>query len=319
MSQTANATEIALGELARAYSEGFKKYVVGGSDADLEHAYELGRALLTQGFGVLDMTDLQYLAFGKLWEETQPAAFGIAQLERAKAFVAESLSPYEMTHRSYREGIRALRQMNETLENEIHRIAHTVHDEAGQLLVGARLAMMELGRDLDPEARDRLQGVHNILDQVEQQLRRVSHELRPTILDDLGLVPALRFLADGVSRRSGFSIHVESSLVQRCAPNVEVAVYRIAQEALNNVTKHAHARTVQIELAPLAEGIECRIRDDGIGFDAPATAPVAGQGIGLLGIRERLAALGGSLAIDSSPGRGTSLLLRIPAKAGDGN
>ena len=315
MAKSANATETALGALSCAYSEGFKKYVAGGSEAELQHAYELGRTLLAHGFGVLDMTALQHLALAQLWEEIQPAGFGKEDLERAKAFFAESLSPYEMTHRSYRDGIAALRQMNETLENEIHRIAHAVHDGAGQLLVGARLAMVELGRDLPADARERFHRVNDILDQMEQQLRRLSHELRPTILDDLGLVPALRLLADGVSRRSGFSIHVESSLQERCAPNVEVAVYRIAQEALNNVRKHAHARTVQIELAPVAEGIECRIRDDGVGFNAHAPASAAGEGIGLLGVRERLAALGGSLAIDSGPGRGTMLSLRIPAKA----
>ena len=313
MARSAQATEFALGALGSAYLEGFAKYVAGGSESELQHAYELGRALLAHGFGVLDMTALQCAALAQLSQENRPLGFASGQLERAETFFVESLSPYEMTHRSYRDGIAALRQMNETLENVIHRIAHTVHDEAGQLLVGARLAMADLGRDLEPKVRDRLQRVHHILDQVEEQLRHVSHELRPTILDDLGLVPALRFLAEGVSRRSGFSIHVESSLQRRCAPKVEIAVYRIAQEALKNASKHAHARKVQIELAPVRDGIECRIQDDGVGFD-PQSDSSPRRGIGLLGVRERLAALGGSLTIDSGPGRGTTLLLKIPAK-----
>ncbi len=311
MAKLANATEVALAERSRAYVESFEKYVVGGSEVDLHRAYELGRELLAHGYGVLDMADLQYAALAQRCAETHPAGLSKKHLERAQTFFAESLSPYEMTHRSYRDGITALRQMNETLENEIHRIAHTVHDEAGQLLVGVRLALAELGQGLALEVRDRLHRVYQILDQVEHQLRRVSHELRPTILDDLGLVPALRFLADGVSRRSVLSIQVESSLEKRCTPKVEITLYRIAQEALNNVSKHARASRVQIELAPVAEGIECRIQDDGVGFNPPSNSAPA-CGIGLLGMRERLAALGGTLAIDSGPGRGTRLLIKIP-------
>lgn len=318
MAQSASTQEVTQGLLSRAFIDAFQRYVVGGSEADLEQAYEVSRSLLGHGFGVLNMATLQNGALCQLLEKVPSGGADSVDFERAKLFFAESLSPYEMAHRSYREAIATLRQMNETLEREIHRIAHTVHDEAGQLLVGARLAISELGREV-PEARGRLDPIKNILDQVEDQLRRLSHELRPTILDDLGLVPALRFLADGVARRSGLSIQVRSSLASRCPPKVEIAVYRIAQEALNNVSRHARAREVQIELLPVADGIECRIQDDGVGFDMRSMQPGSGTGLGLLGARERLAALGGALAIDSVPGRGTKLLLKIPGNVSDGD
>ena len=313
MAPSASTQEEKQGVLAQSYREAFQRYVVGGSEEELEQAYELGRALLGQGLGVLSMTSLQYGVLAQLLEESWGGGGVKVDLERAKIFLAESLSPYEMAHRSYREGIASLRQINETLEREIHRMAHTVHDEAGQLLVGAELAMAELSREV-PQAGEGLRNIQNILEQVEDQLRRLSHELRPTMLDDLGLVPALRFLAEGVARRSGLAIAVRSTLAQRCSPKVEIALYRIAQEALNNVTRHAHAQQVEIALLLEGEGMECRIQDDGVGFDAPSVQAGSGPGLGLLGIRERLAALGGSLTIDAGPGRGTQLVLKIPGK-----
>ena len=237
-------------------------------------------------------------------------------LGRAQEFFGESLSPYEMAHRGFRDAISALHRVNETLEQEIQRIAHAVHDEAGQLLVAARLAMSGVVRDVSPPLQGRLEEVGTILDQVEQQLRGLSYgSLRPTILDDLGLVPALQFLADGISRRAELSIRVHSSLHGRSAPNIETALYRIVQEALTNTAKHARAKNVEIHLTNVAQALHCLVQDDGVGFDAPHV--LSGKhrtGLGLVGIRERLAAVGGTLQVDSTVGRGTELLVRIPVE-----
>jgi two-component system, chemotaxis family, sensor kinase Cph1 len=191
-----------------------------------------------------------------------------------------------------------------------------VHDEAGQLLVAARLAMSGLGHDLGPSVHSRVQEVNTILDQAEEQLRGLSHELRPTILDDLGLVSALRFLADRVSKRSELSIRVESSLEGRCASNVETTLYRIVQEALTNVTKHGQARHVRVHITHTGKNLDCVVDDDGVGFDVPAVLSRAGRrGLGLVGIRERLSAVGGTMRIDSKPGCGTALQIRIPMES----
>jgi signal transduction histidine kinase len=152
-----------------------------------------------------------------------------------------------------------------------------------------------------------------MLDQIEGQLRRLSHELRPTILDDLGLLPALRFLAQGVSTRAGIPIKVESSMEDRLPSHIETALYRTVQEALNNATKHAQPKRVTVKLERQGKIIQCSVRDDGIGFDVPTVLGKRGRGgIGLIGIQERLNAIGGTKLITSSPGQGTELLVAVP-------
>jgi two-component system, NarL family, sensor histidine kinase UhpB len=207
----------------------------------------------------------------------------------------------------------ALRGANARLEEEARRIAHALHDEAGQLLASVYLAVADLAGELPAPGRERLEQISVLLDQVAEQLRRLSHELRPIILDDFGLVPALEFLIQGISKRSGLAVTVEASLDRRLPPSVETAVYRIFQETLTNVGKHAKAGHVSIRLQQDARMISCSIGDDGIGFDSSAVCPNRGKaGLGLIGIHERLAALGGTLSITTGPGQGTTLDMEIP-------
>jgi signal transduction histidine kinase len=218
-----------------------------------------------------------------------------------------------MTHRGFREAVSALRHLNEMLELEVKRIAHALHDEAGQLLVAVHLAIADLGRDLPSPLQNRIADVKVMLDQIDEQLRRLTHELRPTILDDLGLVPAIEFLADGVSKRTLQTISIQASLKDRLPAQAEIALYRIIQEALTNAGKHARARNVLIQLERFGDQVRCRIRDDGVGFDVPAVLARRGDtGLGLLGMQERINAVGGTLHIQSSPGEGTSFLIQIP-------
>jgi signal transduction histidine kinase len=210
----------------------------------------------------------------------------------------------------------AQRRLNEVLEQEARRIAHALHDEAGQLLAVVHIALDNCARELSPATRERLQEVKGHLDQVEEQLRRLSHELRPTILDNLGVVPALQFLAEGVSKRTGLAITVEGSTEGRLPVTVETAIYRVVQEGLANATKHAKASSVRIQLQREDRQIRCAILDDGIGFDLPAVLAKQGDcGLGLIGIQERLKALDGELQITSSHGQGTALLITIPLGA----
>jgi PAS domain S-box-containing protein len=207
----------------------------------------------------------------------------------------------------------ALRGLNERLEEEAKRIAHALHDDAGQLLSTVHLALDEFAHGLPPGARAGLHAVKELLDQVQEELRRLSHELRPTILDDLGLLPALEFLADRVSRRSGLVITVEGSTEGRLVPPVETAFYRSVQEALTNTVRHAQATRVQVEIRRMEGAVRCSVRDDGVGFGVSTMLSRRGErGLGLIGIRERADALGGTLAIKSAPGQGTELLIAIP-------
>ena len=210
----------------------------------------------------------------------------------------------------------ALRRLNEALEEEAKRIAHELHDEAGQLLAMVHIVLAEIARELPPPGPKRLEEVTGLLDQIEEQLRHLAHELRPTILDDLGLLPALEFLAQGVSKRTGLPITVESSTEGRLLPSIEMSLYRIVQQALTNVAKHARATHASVQIRRGARTVRCSIRDDGIGFDVPVVLARRGQrGLGLLGIRERLNSFGGALQINSAPGQGTELLVTIPLAA----
>jgi signal transduction histidine kinase len=216
---------------------------------------------------------------------------------------------------SRRQAEQALRAQNQRLEEEARRIAHALHDEAGQLLVSVYLALDTLLAEMQPDVRERLTEVRARLEQVEAQLRRLSHELRPTILDDLGLKPAIEFLADGISKRTGRPVLVNASIGGRLPGPVEIAMYRIVQEALTNVIKHAQATQAVVHLARLPDALLCSVADNGQGFDANARAAhTHTQGLGLIGMRERAASLGGTFSIDSRPGRGTTLKIVVPLK-----
>jgi len=208
----------------------------------------------------------------------------------------------------------ALRHLNEALEEEVKRIAHALHDEAGQLLASVHIVLADITRDLPPSASQRLDEVRGLLNKIEEQLRHLSHELRPTILDDLGLHPALEFLADGVSKRTGLRIFVDGTPGTRLPPATETALYRIVQEALTNVTKHAQAGRVAITFAREGRFLRCSVHDDGAGLDAATLARRGRRGLGLLGIQERLNAVRGTLEIVSAPGRGTELLITVPVE-----
>jgi signal transduction histidine kinase len=302
------------------YAEALRDHLAGGGEAALQRAYELGRQAITDGLGLLDLVALHHETLEEILKERPAAEQDLRVRKAAEAFLAESLSPFEMTHRGFREAVSALRRLNQVLEEEARRIAHALHDEAGQLLASVHLAVEEVARDLPPRARGRLREVRGLLDKIEMQLRHLSHELRPTMLDDLGLIPALEFLAQGVAARTGIPIAVNGPRDQRLPPLVETALYRVVQEALNNATRHARPRRVEIQVRLGPGAVHCTIGDDGQGFDVPSTVEGrAARGLGLIGIRERLSALRGQLTIDSAPGRGTELSIAIPLEVHDAN
>jgi signal transduction histidine kinase len=303
-------------DLGREYSTALQRYLTRGGEAALARAYELGRRGLGEGRGVLSMVALHHEAMLKLLSAAEAKKTLTSDVFiRASAFFTESMSPFEMTHRAYAEANAVLHQMNQTLEDELKRIAHAIHDGAGQLLAAVHLSLDQVERDLDPGAQARLRVVKKYLDDVYQQLRHLSHELRPTILDDLGLVPAIEFLSEGVARRSGLRVAVHSPAGVRLSPALEIAIYRVVQEALTNINKHAQAKSVKIEFRASGKMVRCSIIDDGIGFQPGGANPRAsGAGLGLLGIREKLQPLGGSIKIESAPGQGTKLHITVPRR-----
>jgi signal transduction histidine kinase len=203
----------------------------------------------------------------------------------------------------------------EAREQEARRIARELHDEAGQLLASLHFALDEVGTQIGSADRGRIGHLRAMVDEVEQQLRRIAHEIRPPILDDLGLLPAIEFLARGLARRSGLAIHVKGS-AERVSPAIESNFYRIAQETLNNVVRHASARQAWVELAVARGQATIEVRDDGCGFCPDEVLSRRGErGIGFLGIQERVDALGGRVRVESKPGAGTLVRVTVPLDA----
>ena len=298
--------------IAEGYEAILRKHLRSAEEETLKQSYELGRRALGERLGILEMVTLQHEVIRRVLRNTSTPEEILEILEVWQVLLVESLTVYEMTHQNSREASATWRLLNERLEGEAKRIAHALHDEAGQLLAAAYLSLDELAHELPPRVRLRLQDTRGILERIGEELRRISHELRPTILDDLGLLPALEFLAEGVSRRSGSRVTVRGAIEERLPPAVETALYRVVQEALTNVSRHARARNVDLQLRREGSEIVCTVRDDGIGFDAAKIQSPGGHGLGLIGIKERLAALGGSLTVSSLPGQGAKLAFVIP-------
>jgi signal transduction histidine kinase len=297
-------------QFAEHYRANLCKFLEGPSEVQRSKAYELGRRGLADGLGVLDIAAAHCGALQRVLASHARRAIPEAEIKTANEFFTECLSPFEMSHRGAREGARAWQRLNEALENEAKRIAHALHDEAGQLLASVHFAIADMAGELPPQSRARLQEVKVLLNRIEAELRNLSHELRPTVLDRLGLLPALQFLAESVTRRAGIPITVRGEEPGRLSPVVEITLYRIVQEALNNVLKHARASNASIELEVGPERVSCTIRDNGVGFAVERVQH--SDGLGLTGIRERLNALGGSLHVASRPKRGTALRAEVP-------
>src|SRR5216110_1955348 len=249
------------------YRSAFGEYARNGGEAALGRAYELGRRAITEKKSLMEIASLHHRALHEMLAEAPRAGREQELLAAAGAFLGELLSPFEMAHRGVQDAIVALRQLNETLEEEIKRIAYAVHDEAGQLLVAVHLALAEMALELPEAQQGQVTRIGELLNEVEKHLRRYSHELRPTILDDLGWVPAIQFLADGVSKRANIPIRIDAIFSGRLAGPIETALYRIVQEALNNAVKHAAAKNIWVRARKEHHGLCCSIRDDGVGFD----------------------------------------------------
>jgi signal transduction histidine kinase len=299
--------------IAGGYEAQLRAYLEHAGEPALSQAYETGRKALEEGIGLLELASVHHAAVAAVVANAQTPTEASSIVTAAAAFYAEATSPFEMTHRAFQEANVALRRINDRLEEATRRIAHTLHDDTGPLLVASHLALKDAAADAPEFLRPKLAGVRKHLNTVEDQIRHLAKEMRPTQLDELGLVESLRFLADGVSARNGLRVEVEDHLHIRLGSTVETCLYRIVQEALTNVARHARAKHARVDLAEDDGSVLCCVWDDGIGFE-PAAAHAAGgeRGLGLFGIRERVEALGGSLRIASVPGRGTELRVVFP-------
>src|SRR4029450_7070506 len=262
-------------ELDLRYRGMLTEYLAHPDEAVLERAYGLGREALASGYGVLDMATMHSQAMAAMLASSDGDRVQLSEaLER---FFIEAISPFEIAHRSFRDANAVLHRLNDVLENQAKRIAYALHGEASQLVASVHLALGDGGTRLPPERVKEIQSVRGLLDQIEDRIRRISHELRPTILDDLGLVPAIEFVADGISQRWGIPVSVRASIDGGLPLIVETALYRAAQEGLTNAARHAQASQAEVQLRQSSDLVTCSVRDDGKGFDLSSVGAKEGR------------------------------------------
>lgn len=200
----------------------------------------------------------------------------------------------------------------EAQENERRSISRELHDEVGQALAGVRVELANLSRKIRNKEVDGLDAkvdeIKDMLDESVGVVRNMALLLRPSMLDDLGLVPALQWQAREVSKRTGVRVKVAAEDVSEGLPEEhKTCIYRIVQESLHNCVQHSEASMVRVTVRQEAERILLAIQDDGKGFDAQQE-----RGMGLLGIQERVSHLGGTFSVESLPGRGAILSIFLP-------
>jgi signal transduction histidine kinase len=243
---------------------------------------------------------------------------GDSELEQlAAAFdeMAWALSRRETEHQRAEETLQVLsRRLLEAQESERRAIARELHDELGQALQALKINLQTVQR-FPKESAQRVEDSITIVDHTLQQVRNLSVDLRPSLLDDLGLVVALEWYVERQAQRVGFVGHcVADPPDLRADPTVETVCFRVVQEALTNIARHAQATEVWVEVRRREQALFLLIRDNGVGFDVPAARErvIHGASFGLLGMQERVELAGGYFEIRSTAGGGTEIHVRFP-------
>jgi signal transduction histidine kinase len=251
-----------------------------------------------QAIGVLEIHD----------KEGSDPRFSHDDFRLAETFAARAAVAVELSQRVARD---AVRRVVRAQEAERSRLARELHDETGQALTSILLGLKPLEEALaDHPARAALAELREHVVSALQDVRRLAVELRPAVLDDFGLVPALERLTDAFAEQTGARVDFHSALGELRLPSeVETTLYRVVQESLTNIVKHANAHNVSVSIARRGSTVAAVIEDDGAGFDQRA---VREESVGLLGMRERLSFVDGRLEIESRPGAGTTIVAEVP-------
>jgi signal transduction histidine kinase len=236
------------------------------------------------------------------------AAFSMQRIFKLEQ---EARERYREAEQARQEAQRLSTKLVDAQEEERRRISRELHDEIGQALSALLLGIGNLNKAVpvnsEPAIREQIGVIRSIAERCVSLVRNMSLLLRPSMLDDLGLVPALEWQARETSRSSGMRVSVVAETVPENLPDeYKTSIYRIVQEGLYNSVRHAHAENVRIQLQYTPEHLSLSIQDDGRGF------PPKNRGLGLLGIEERVRRLGGTFSIDSEEGSGTLLFINLP-------
>jgi signal transduction histidine kinase len=236
--------------------------------------------------------------------------FTDADVRVAESFATRAALAVDLSERVARD---SLRRVLEAQEVERGRLARELHDETGQALTSILLGLRSVEETVDdPQSRTALEGLRELVVTTLQDVRRLAVELRPKALDDFGLVPALERLTGSFADQTGIEVDFEAALQEeRLPPEVETTLYRVVQESLTNVVKHAGAQRVTVVLTRRDGSALALVEDDGEGFDPDG---IDDDRFGLVGMRERLALVGGRLQIESAPGSGTTVAAEVPLR-----
>jgi signal transduction histidine kinase len=201
-------------------------------------------------------------------------------------------------------------------EEERRKISRELHDETSQALTSIIVGLRMLSEQLGGEGRGRVLEMRDLAAKTLEDVHRLAVELRPVLLDDLGLVAAAQKYIENYSRQYGLPVDIDFAGLsrERFRPEVEIALYRILQEALTNIVKHAQAGQVRVSLTKTRGRLSLSVADNGVGFDPAAVQSGGGACLGIHGMRERMATLGGAFSIRSAPGGGTTILAEAPLK-----
>jgi signal transduction histidine kinase len=368
-------------DLSQQYMAALRTYLTDKNERALLQAYELGRKTIADGLGVIDMARIHEEVLLCLLPKSHSTRESIQVAKGAGIFLAESLSPFEITHRGFRDANQTLRQLNDTLgernrqlasanqrlkreiaerkraerelrdseehyrilfnqarlmqenlrylssqilhvqEEERKRISRELHDEVGQALTAVNVSLAVLKNAMDGkegEMRKKITDAQNLLEQTMETVHSFSRELRPAMLDDLGLVPALRSFVKSFAERTGTQISFNATPdVEKLEIEQKTVLYRVAQESLTNIAKHAQASYGAVNIRKVRNGISMEIKDNGKSFRVDEQISSKGKKrLGLLGIQERVRLANGTFQAQSTPGKGTKIRVWIPFKLG---
>jgi signal transduction histidine kinase len=263
----------------------------------------------------LGMLILRMMQFGGSFDK-RPNLNLLALIATQVAAAIHNLDMFDQVRASHLRAQDLAKSILSTQEKERRLIARELHDEFGQELTSVQLGLQSIARSLrHSSTHTRLNDIMGIIEHVMEQMRNLSRALRPAMLDDFGLVPALEWFAEQQVKRAGLESEIIADQIQERLPEeIETVCFRVAQEAITNVLRHAHAKRIVVRISLGYEQLELVIQDDGIGFELPEAMKSVSQGhsLGLLSMQERVELIGGQMQIITAPREGTRIQVSIP-------